>query len=635
MSVFHGSRVSGFPFRLALLCILCVSIINTKVDTLQESYGVSVSKSVMVPMRDGTLLATDIYFPARDGAIAKGQFPALMERTPYGKNGGRFETVGSYFASRGYVVVVQDIRGRFESEGEFYIYVNDGPDGYDATEWIAAQSWSDGQVGAIGGSYSAGTLHSLAALTPPALKAYFVREGTANYYQDGAGQGGGFKLTHNIGYALSLAATGQFALENSVVARHFGEAQKNFNDWLRLPARSLIPTLQADPEIAEWYGDWVFHPDFDDYWMQNGYAFEHLYDDFPDIPSYYLGGWYDGFQRGTITNYEAMTKRHRSSTKLIVGPWIHGPGNIPKRVVGDVDFGPEAIVDYDALRARWFDQVLKGKDTGILAEPPVRIFVMGGGSGLKNRGGHLDHGGSWHVASEWPPQEAQSTPYYFHGDGSLDRVRSQVDTELSSYEFNPSNPVPTIGGRILSGGSLIPNGPFDQRCREDVFGCDNALPLSARPDVLVFETPPLQESVKVIGPVTVKLWASSTAVDTDFTAKLVDVHPENNDYPSGYAMNLANGLVRARYRSSVASPELMEPNKVYEFSIDLWTTANVFAPGHRIRVEISSSNFPEFDINPNTGETIGSATRQVSAHNTIHHDRTRPSHVILPVMAEK
>ena len=635
MNVFRGFRINGIPFRLALLCLLSVSIINTNVDTSQELYGISVSKSVMVPTRDGTLLATDIYSPARDGAIAKGQFPTLMERTPYGKNGGRFEEVGSYFASRGYVVVVQDVRGRFESEGEFYIYVNDGPDGYDATEWIAAQSWSDGQVGAIGGSYSAGTLHSLAALAPPALKAYFVREGTANYYQDGAGQGGGFKLIHNVGYALSLAATGQFALEDPSVARHFGQAQKNFDDWLKLPASSLISTLRADPEIAEWYGDWVFHPDFDDYWMQNGYAFEHLYDDFLDIPSYYLGGWYDGFQRGTITNYEAMAKRHRSSTKLIIGPWIHGPGNIPKRVVGDVDFGPEAIVEYDALRARWFDQVLKGRDTGILDEPPVRIFVMGGGSGLKSRGGHLDHGGSWRSASKWPPQEVQSTPYYFYGDGTLNRVRSQADAELSAYEFNPSDPVPTIGGRILSGGTLVPNGPFDQRCRKDIFGCDNALPLAVRPDVLVFETSPLQESVEVVGPVTVKLWAASTAVDTDFTAKLVDVYPGNKDYPSGYAMNLANGLVRARYRSSVTSPELMEPNKVYEFSIDLWTTANLFASGHRIRVEISSSNFPEFDINPNTGETIGSATRRMSAYNTIYHDRTKPSHVVLPVIAEK
>ncbi len=574
MSIARVVRLGAVLPALVLLLELLAPRTGAQVAAPAASeaeFGVSLSKTVMVPARDGTRLATDIYFPARDGAVAEGRFPTLMERTPYGKNGSRFEAVGRYFASRGYVVVVQDIRGRFESEGEFYIYVNDGPDGYDAVAWVARQPWSDGQVASIGGSYSAGTLHSLAALAPPALKGYFVREGTANYYQDGGGQGGGFKLTHNVGYALSLAATGQAALADPVVAQHFAQAGERFGDWLRLPARSLVPTLRADPEVAEWYADWVDHPGFDDYWMRNGYAFEHLYDDFPDIPTYYLGGWYDGFQRGTITNYQAMAARHESATKLIVGPWIHGPGNIPKRVVGDVDFGPEAIVDYDALRARWFDHILKGEDTGLLDEPSVRVFVMGGGSGLKTPGGHLDHGGRWRLEHEWPLAGAQPTSHYFHGDGTLARARPAPDAAPSQYEFDPSNPVQTIGGRILSGGALIPNGPFDQRCREDIFGCDNALPLAARPDVLVFETPPLTEPVEVVGPIVVKLWAASTAVDTDFTAKLVDVYPRNRDYPSGYAMNLANGLVRARYRSSTASPELMEAGQAYEFAIDLWT----------------------------------------------------------------
>lgn len=633
------ARRSGWT---ALAHLLFVPLLASQATDLQgqgpeawaaraPEYGVVTARSVMVPARDGTRLATDIYFPAVDGERAPGTFPTLVERTPYGKNGERFRNVGRYFASRGYVTVVQDIRGRFESEGEFYIYVNDGPDGYDAVEWIAEQPWSDGRVASIGGSYSAATLHALGALGPPHWSAYFVREGTASYHEDVESQGGAFKLTHNVGYALGLAANGDFALSDPVVARHFEKARGSFEDWLQRPPLDLLHALEPDPEVAAWYRDWVLHPDLDGYWRQNGYEFESRYDDFPDVPAYYLGGWFDGIHRGTMTNYQAFAERRSSPVKLIVGPWIHGPANIDRRVTGDVDFGAAAQVDYDALRVRWFDQVLKGEDTGILDEPPVLIFVMGGGSGAMTPGGHLDHGGRWRWEEAWPPPDAEPTPYYLQEDGGLAPSRPSASESSTSYRFDPEDPVPTLGGRMLSGGDVVPSGPYERRCRPEVFNCDDTLPIAARGDVLVFETPPLERDVEVVGPVEVKLWVASTAPDTDFTARLVDVYPANEDYPSGYALDVADGMIRARYRGSTAEPETMEPGSVHELTVDLWTTATLFQEGHRIRVEVSSSNFPEYSVNPNTGEPVETGVRKESAINTIHHDRQHPSRVVLPL----
>jgi len=597
--------------------------------TSEATYDVTVAENIMVPMRDGVRLATDVYRPARGGEAASGTFPALLTRTPYGKGD---SDLARSLAKRGYVVVVQDVRGRFESEGTFYIYVNEGEDGYDAVEWIAEQPWSNGRVATYGGSYLASTQNALAAENPPHLEAMFIRVSTSNYFQDGAGAGGAFALLHNLDYAMSLASTSKRAHaeppREEALLQELEEEE--LGDWMRAyPYRRNGSPLESTPNYQQWFQDWVDNPTYNDYWKRNGYSFENRYDEYPDIPIYYLGGWYDIFLRGTINNYAGLSDLHEQPTKLVLGPWQHNTG---PQVVGDVDFGPHAAVDIDARRLQWFDQVVKGQNAGV-DDAPVHLFVMGGGEGGMTPEGKLLHGGEWISVSDWTPPEATAQPYYLHGDGTLSPERPAGAADPTAYAFDPENPVPSIGGKINSGDHLVPPGPWDQRCVEGVFfGCENDLPLSARRDVITFQTPPLEEDVVVAGPITVKLWVSSSARDTDFTAKLVDVHPPSAAYPSGYDLLLADGILRMRHRDSMEETTLMEEGEVYEIEIDLLGTANRFKAGHRIRLDISSSNFPFFDVNPNTGERLGHHTHTVEAVNTIYHDAERPSHVTLPLM---
>jgi putative CocE/NonD family hydrolase len=297
-----------------------------------------------------------------------------------------------------------------------------------------------------------------------------------------------------------------------------------------------------------------------------------------------------------------------------------------------VEFGPDAALDsYNDLRLRWFDRYLKGLETGIEAEPPVLLFVMGGGSGRKTVDGRLDHGGSWRWEQEWPLARTRFTPYYLQPDGRLDPQPPPAGAPPTAYRFDPANPVPTIGGNISVGYHLMPGGGFDQRCRPEIVGCRDALPLATRNDVLVFQTPPLPADLEVTGPITVRLWAASNCPDTDFTAKLIDVYPPNEDYPDGYALNLVDGIIRARFRNGFERAELLEPGQVYELTIVLYPTSNRFKAGHRIRLDISSSNFPRFDVNPNTGDALGRSRLLRVAENTIYHDADHPSQIVLPI----
>ena len=605
-------------------------------DRPEGYYEVVVAENVMVPMRDGVRMATDVYRPARDGEALPGQFPTLLSRTPYGKNGS--DQTARFLASHGYAVVIQDTRGRFESEGTFYIYVHEGHDGYDAVEWAAAQPWSRGDVGTFGGSYLAATQMSLAVEAPPHLKAMFIRVSTSNYWEDGAGSGGAFTLLHNLAYAMSLASSSKEAQADPARGRALaaGIQRDNLAEWVRAyPFYPNTSPLELIPTYQRWFQDWVDHPDFDDYWKQNGYTFELSYDQVPDIPIYFVGGWYDIFLRGTLNNFAGLAAKNSSPTKLMMGPWEHGVGSARR---GDVAFGPEAEVNLETERLRWFDQALKSdderQDTGIFDGPPAQLFIMGGGDAGRTEGGKLNHGGEWVSVTDWPPAEAANREFYLHADGRLAPEPPAGTAEPTAYTFDPANPVPTIGGKVNSGAQLVPPAPFDQRCiAGEIFGCTDNLPLSSRRDVLVFQTPPLDEAVVVMGPITVKLWVSSSARDTDFTAKLVDVHPPSDDYPWGYDMLLADRIVRARYRNSLEVPELMEPGQIYEITIDLLGTANRFAEGHRIRLDISSSNFPFFDVNPNTGERPGHHTHTVKAINSIYHDAAHPSHVVLPIVS--
>jgi putative CocE/NonD family hydrolase len=354
-----------------------------------------------------------------------------------------------------------------------------------------------------------------------------------------------------------------------------------------------------------------------------------------DVPVYLVGGWYDSWARQTTMSYVALSSRKKGPIKMIMGPWIHGQHML--HMHGEVDFGAAAIDGY-AFRLRWYDRWLRNIANGVDNDAPVKIFVMGGGSEAKGPDGRHMHGGTWRDEHEWPLARTQWTPYYLHGDGTLSPKPPSEPLSVSSYDFDPRDPVPTIGGNISSAFSLVSTevimheGAWDQKCGPHIWNCKDSLPLSARRDVLVFLTPPLAEDVEVTGPIDVKLYASSSAPDTDFTAKLIDVHPSGPDYPGGIDMNLEDGIIRARFRNSLEQAELMTPGEIYEFTIQLYPTSNLFKTGHRIRLDISSSNFPRFDLNPNTGEPLNAHRRMAVATNTIYHDRDHPSHVILPII---
>jgi putative CocE/NonD family hydrolase len=620
-------------FVLALGALLgSVGTCSGQAGPANTAFDVIVAKNVMVPMRDGVRLATDLYLPAQNGAPAAGRFPVLVSRTPYGKDSASLnpENPAYYFAQHGYVVVVQDCRGRYDSEGTFYIDINEGPDGYDTVEWAAEQPWSNGKVGTYGGSYLAQAQNALAVLKPPHLAAMFVMVGTSNYFDEGAYRGGAFTLLHNLVYPLILASTSQEAAKDPALRTAMLQAMhEQLAGWLRAyPYGPNASPLLLSPLNQRWFQDFVEHPYYDSYWQQNGFNFEIAYDKYPDIPIYFLSGWYDLFERGTLHNYMGLASRHKFPTKLLIGPWVHGIGT---RASGDVDFGPTAKVDLVAEQQRWFDQVLKGEDTGILEEPPVRLFIMGGGDGLRTGKGQMEDGGRWMATTAWPPPGASSHAYYLHEDGSLNE-QMPGDEVPSAFSFDPRHPVPTIGGQIDSGKEFSPDGPRDQRCNMKIFGCENELPLSSRGDVLVFQTQPLTQDVVIAGPVTVGLWISSYAKDTDFTAKLVDVAAPNRDYPWGYAMNLADRIIRISSGDDVASPRFLQPGEIRKVTIDLVGTANRFQKGHRIRLDVSSSNFPFFDVNPNTGERPGHETHEVTALNTLYHDGKRASQLNLTVM---
>ncbi|MEQ8790860.1 MAG: CocE/NonD family hydrolase [Pirellulaceae bacterium] len=611
----------------ATLITLLVGLSSGAVLAAQPA-EIVVTKNRMVPMRDGVKLATDIYRPVNDGEAVAEPLPVILIRTPYSKDGK--EADGTFFAKHGYVFVAQDVRGRYKSEGAFYIYTSEGPDGYDTVEWIAKQPWCNGKVGTWGSSYQAATQNALAVLKPPHLRTMFVVNGTSNYVEDGAGREGAFALLHNMAYCFRLAATGHEAEKDARVKATMDDAYDKLPQWLWAGPLKRTSPLRWTSSYQQWYADWRAHPTYDRYWKQNGYSFEEHHGRYPEIPICFLGGWYDIFKRGTLRNFKGLAQR-KAHTKLIMGPWTHTAGTTD---VGDVDFGPKAKLSVEDEALRWFDQFLKGEDKGILKEPPVKYFLMGGGSGERNDAGRLQSGGRWETADQWPPAGFAERRFYLHADGSLHANPAKTG-DPSVFQFDPAHPVPTIGGNIDSGKHLVPRGAQNQTPRADHPFSESELPLAARRDVLSFETPPLKQDVEVTGPMRVSLWVSSNALDTDFTAKLIDVHPPSDDFPAGYAMNVEDGILRMRFRNGRDREELMQSGKVYEVTIDLWATANLFRKGHRIRLDVSSSNFPMFDPNPNTGERLGRHTHMKKAINSVYHDAEHPSCLILPVRAER
>ncbi|MBI3666373.1 MAG: CocE/NonD family hydrolase [Acidobacteria bacterium] len=618
--------------RLRALSLPVFLLVGSLPFAAQESYDVIVAKNVMVPMRDGVRLATDLYFPARNGVRLEGKFPAIMERTPYNKDGAA--GWATYYAARGYVAVAQDTRGRYNSEGIWHMMTDDPSDGFETASWIVSQPWSDGGFATIGTSYTGGTQHALALTNPPGLKAMVPADAVSNAGYFGMRNGGAFELRFLNWIFAMTGPSGSRASRDPATRAILEEAGKSIRQYLEnLPLRKGLTPIRLAPEYEEWLIYAMGHGENDAYWKQPVFGVVDQMAAYKDVPVYLIGGWYDSWARQTTMSYMALAKSKKSPQKLIMGPWIHGQHT--RSAHGQADFGPDAAIDGLAFRLRWYERWLKNVQNGVENQAPVKIFVMGGGSEAKVAEGRHLHGGVWREEKEWPLVRARFTPYYLHSDGSLSPQKPAETSSHTSYDFDPRNPVPAIGGNISSADGIMLQGAWDQKCGAHVWNCKDSLPLSARRDVLVFMTPPLTEDVEVTGPIDVKLWASSSAVDTDFTAKLIDVHQPTPDFPGGIAMNLEDGIIRARFRNSREKQELMKPGEIYEFTIQLYPTSNLFKAGHLIRLDISSSNFPRFDVNPNTGEPLNDHRRMFTATNSIYHDSARPSHVILPIIPKQ
>jgi len=552
-----------------------------------EPFDSHVQTNLMAPMRDGVRLATDVYRPASGGQPLQGKFPIILYRTPYNKSGASREAI--FFARRGYVVAAQDCRGRFASEGEFYPFLNEGADGHDAIEWAAAQPWSNGKVATMGGSYLAWDQYHAAMYRPPHLTAMFALVGGANFVEEYGHPGGAANLGWPL-WILGSAASSPAAARDPALREPLALVQKNPAAWLALHPEKRAEIFTSFPAHRKVYQDLYAHPEFDEYWKQRGFYTAGYWRQMKDVPILFLSGWYDYFGEGALDNYAALERLQRSPKKLVMGPWPHGVG---RAQCGEVDFGPAAALDTTELALDWFDHWLKGRPLQKVGPDAARLFRMGGGPDGRR------HGGEWRTARAWPPPGAKPVKYYIQAGGGLGPA-APAAASPSSFVYDPDNPVPTIGGRYPHGGS--------PPCAQ------NQAPLDGRADVLRFLGPPLVKPLEVTGKVRARLWISSDADSTDFTAKLIDV------YPDGYALILADGVIRARL-STAGAPQ--------QVAIDLGSTSNLFAAGHRLRLDISSSNYPRLEPNPNTGEPMGRWTRRVKARNTVYHDAQRPSHVEL------
>jgi uncharacterized protein len=576
-------------------CFVALTVLAPTGVRAAESYGVTIERGVPVKMRDGVTLRADICRPK-----AEGKFPVLLTRTPYDRNGAVDFCLKA--VPRGYVVIAQDVRGRYASEGDWYPFKYESQDGYDTVEWAAALPYSNGKVGMFGGSYVGATQYLAAIAQPPHLAGICPSDTASNYHDGWVYQGGAFEQWFSESWTTGLA-------DNTISRRsQIGADVVRWTPTLPLLSYPVFATPSA-AGLAPYFTDWLAHPDYDDYWKP--WSIE---DHYPQIqvPVFSMGAWYDIFLGGTLRNYarlknEAGTEAARRGQRLMIYVGGHAGGTAVGKI-GAVDFGDKLPFDVDEVTLRWYDSLLKGTVNGPDRERPVRIFVMG-----KN---------DWREENDWPLERAKATRYYLHstkpangleGGGTLSTA-APSEEKPDHYLYDPNDPVPTIGGPLCCQPLPTGIGPQDQR------------PAEGRGDVLVFSSPAFALNTEVTGPISLDLYVSSSAVDTDFTGKVVDV------WPDGFAQNLTEGILRLRYRNSQEKPELGNPGKIYHISVDLWATSNVFLPGHKLRLEVSSSNFPRFDRNLNTGEDQASGTHMIKATNVIYHDKSRPSSLVLPIV---
>jgi len=513
-------------------------------------------QTVMVPMSDGVKLATDIYPPA-----GKGPFPVVLTRTPYGRKTGGAASIG---AVAGYVMIVQDMRGRFDSEGENLPFIGcgwaDHHDGADTIAWILKQEWCSGKVGTMGGSACGITQNLMAGAAPEGLAAQFIRVAAANLYGDAAYVGGAFR-------------------------------KEQVDGWTK--------ANKFDPKA---YLLWQAHPAYDEYWQKFDSTTKFAV---MNVPAIHVGGWFDTFAQGTIDEFVGRQYKGaegaKGRQKLVMGPWDHGGWRLGKQ--GELVFLDSAAPNaYNELR--WFDCLLKGKDNGIMKEPAVAYYAMGDTETPKAPGNQ------WRYSDVWPIP-CTETPCYLLKGGKLSTGKpSAAEPQYEEYTFDPNDPCPTIGGRNLN----IKRGPMNQN------------PIEARKDVLNFTTDPLTEPVEVTGRVLAKVFISPSGFDTDLSVRLCDVYPDGKSYL------MADGMLRLRYRGSPAKEELLKPGQLCEAGVDCWSTSIVFNKGHRIRVTVTSSNYPRFDVNPGTGKGWTDLCQRVKQTNRIYCDAEHPSRILLPVV---
>lgn len=580
-----------------------------------------VVQDVRIPMPDGVRLAGTLYLPGPRSGTASAKVAAVVSQDPYGADPA---PIGRAFAARGLAFLKVSTRGTHASEGTLQLYLNDAKDGPHVVEWVARQPWASGAVGTWGVSYAGITQYATALGHPPHLTAQFIDSAADDYHDGAAWSGGALMVNHNldhmIGQTLDLKR-----VQGQPELRRFLETERkdHLAEWLRLPASRQFELFAAVPETVQWAREWLLHPDYDAFWKQVGFNLREHVADYPDVPVFFVTGWMDHFERPTLRAYTGLRARGASSPmRLLVGPWRHQ--GTATSWNGQVEYGPDAAApDLLGLATEWMARWLLPHQGETGAEKPVRIFVMGTGDGHRTPDGRLYHGGYWRDEDAWPLARARRTRFYLQAGGALS-PELPGSSDPSAYAFDPANPVPTIFTRL--------GGGWDQRCLKESPFCKDTLPLATRPDVLVFRSEPQAADVEVTGPVAVTLYGSSSARDTDFTAKLIDEYPPGADFPAGFALILGDAILRARYRNSFERAELLESGQVYALSLELPATSNVFKKGHRIRLDVSSSNFPKWDVNPNTGEPIGFQTHTVVANNRIYHDPQHASFVELPVV---
>ena len=582
---------------------LSVPSLRSQAPPATASTDITIQHGVAMKTRDGVTIYADIYRPK-----SSEKYPVILMRTPYDKSVDWAVAPAYKIAARGYVLIIQDVRGRYTSEGEWYPFRHEQADGYDAVEWAASLPYSNGKVGMMGASYVGATQMLAAISTPPHLAGIAPNVTASNYHDNWTYQGGAFEQWFNQNWTTQLARNTLDRLIDQNTDARVGAPTLPLANYPVFNFGQLPADAQLTSSLAPYYLDWLSHPDYDDYWKQLSIE-EHFSD--IKVPMLSVGGWYDIFSDGTLRNYMGVkargaTEAARTQQRLLMEIGGHAGFG---RQIGDVDFGPQALENpYVDVILDWYDFLFKGIHNQFAIDKPVKLFVMGVNE--------------YRQEDDWPLPHAHSVKYFLHsrgkanslrGDGSLST--SAPESEPSdSYVYDPRNPVPTIGGPLCCDQERMEPGPRDQRSVEN------------REDVLVYSMGPLTRDLEVTGPVTATLFVKSSAVDTDFTGKLTDVAPD------GFASDVAEGILRMRYRDSQEHASLMNPGQTYQIRLDLWSTSNVFLRGHTLRLEISSSNFPRFDRNLNTGEDIKFARRFVSATNSIFHDAKDPSVLVLPVI---